>query len=428
MAKTQAISSFNEKWSWLIVGVLRLIVGAVFIFSGIVKGIDPWGSIYKFTEYLNSFGLTGFEPFMLFMAMSVAAFEFMFGVFILVGCYRKVAPLLLILMMCAMLPLTFYIAVTDNVKDCGCFGDAIVISNWATFWKNIFITCALVYLYFYNKRLNNFYGVSVQWIVGLFTFIYIMVISLIGYFYQPLIDFRPYKIGTKIATTISDDDSANNFAFIYEKNGNKRTFSVDSIPDESWTFVERKEIGNKKSVQDEGISIFDNGENITDSVLSNEGEHILLLFPNLSDVDISYTYMINEICDFAKSHGIGVVGLTSASDDKIAEWNDLSMASYKLYVIDDSELKAIARGNPAIVYVKDGVIEWKQTLQSISSERMLREADNFSQIIIGLDNGKMLMMINIGYVALMILLIIINRSHKVIKLKPLRNRRIKIKT
>ncbi|MEF9923810.1 MAG: DoxX family protein [Muribaculaceae bacterium] len=413
----QKLNKFNKKRCRWIVAILRLFIGSVFIFSGFVKGIDPWGSIYKFAEYISSFGFSNFEPFLLFMAMSVAIFEFIFGVFVLLGCYRKIAPMLLLIVMFVMLPLTFYISITDNVNDCGCFGDAIVISNWATFIKNIFITLALVYLCFYNKRLKNIYGVSVQWLVCLFTFSYIMVICFIGYFYQPLIDFRPYKVGTKIASTLEEEINSDNYLFVYEKDGIKKDFSMDSLPDETWNFVERKEIKSHSLPKIEGISIFENDEDITSKVLSSEGEQIILLFPNLKEVDISSTYMINEICDFAKTYGINVIGLTSASKNAIAEWNDLSMASYKLYVIDDSELKAIARGNPAIVYVKDGIIEWKQSLQSISSERLLSEANTFSQIIEKADNGKVLTYINIAYIISLTILLLINRTHKVIKFK-----------
>ena len=412
------IKELNTRWSPLIVAFLRIVIGGVFIFSGFVKAVDPWGSIYKFADYFNVFGFPGLEPFLLFMAVSLAVFEFMFGIFLFLGCYRRATPVLLLIMMAVMLPLTLYLAISGKVGDCGCFGDAIVLTNWETFFKNIPITLGLIYLYFYNKSLKNIYGVAVQWIVGLFTFVYILVIAFIGYFYQPLIDFRPFKAGTKIAASSPESEIDVQYIFIYQKDGVQKEFGLDSLPDETWDFVDRKPVISYKPHADSGISIFNGDTDITDNVLKDEGELLMLLFPDMKDVDISYTYTINEIYDYAQAHGIGVIGLTSGSPQEINEWIDLSMASYKMYSIDDSQLKQIARGNPAIVYVKDGVIGWKRTMQSLSMEQFRQDNPDFMKLISDVDNSKLFMSLNIAYLISMIMLLIVNRTHKVVKLRP----------
>lgn len=417
------IKELNIRWSPFIVAFLRLVIGGVFIFSGFVKAIDPWGTIYKFADYFNMFGFTGIEPFLLFMAVTLAVIEFMFGIFLLLGCYRRATPIILLIMMAVMLPLTLYLAVTGKVSDCGCFGDVIVLTNWQTFLKNIPLTLGLIYLYFFNKSLKNIYGVAVQWIVGFFTFTYIVIIAFIGYFYQPLIDFRPFKVGTKIAASSPEPENDLQYKFIYQKDGVQKEFGIDSLPDDSWTFVDRKETVSSKSGVDSGISIFEGDNDITDSVLEDEGEKLLLLFPDMKDVDISYTYTINEIYDYAQAHGIEVIGLTSGSQEAINEWVDLSMASYKMYSLDDSELKQIARGNPAIVYVKDGVIGWKRTMQSVSSEHFRQDNPDFMKLISDVDNSKLFMTLNITYIVAMLVLLVINRTHKVIKFRPFRHKK-----
>ncbi|MDD2961239.1 MAG: DoxX family protein [Muribaculaceae bacterium] len=406
-----------------IVGTLRVLVGALFIFSGFVKAIDPWGSLYKFEEYINVLGFEGLLPLVSFLAIVVGAFEFVLGVFILLGCYRRVAPILLLLMMLIMLPLTLYIAVTDAVGNCGCFGDVVDLSNWATFIKNIFITAGLVYLLLYNKRLKNIYGAAVQWIVVLLSSLFILIIAFIGYFYQPLLDFRPFKDGGNLIHTIDKEkvDDGDNYVFIYERAGEKKEFTVDSLPSEEWTFVDRYEKAKELKVDHSELVISKGGEDITQSIILAQGEQVIFLFPNLSEVEISYTYVINEINEMAQSRGISVVGLTSADSGSISEWRDISMASYPMYIIDDSVLKQIARGNPAIVYLKDGVVQWKRTMRSIPVESLVSGNQDLSEVVEELESEKWLLMLTILYLGSMMLLLIINRSHKVINFRRLKD-------
>ena len=185
--------------------LLRLMVGAVFLFSGFTKGIDPWGSIYKFDEYLRSFGFYDYNGLLTFMAFSVSAVEFMLGAFMLLGIYRRFTPWAMLAMMTVMVPLTLYIAITNDVADCGCFGDAITLSNWGTFWKNVALTVALVYLVIFNRKVKNIYGFAVQWIVAVLSVAYLLMVAWLGYSFQPLIDFRPFPVGTIVS---GNDDAA----------------------------------------------------------------------------------------------------------------------------------------------------------------------------------------------------------------------------
>lgn len=428
MAKNVDCACCKAEWRTWLVWLLRIVVGSIFIFSGFVKAIDPWGSIYKFGEYLNSFGLHGFDSLLLFSAVSVSVIEFVLGIFLFLGIYRRVTPVLMLAMMIVMLPLTLYIALTDNVADCGCFGDAVVVSNWASFLKNVVITVALCFLLPYNKGVKNIYGFAVQWMVAMASVAYVIVIAMAGYFYQPLIDFRPFPVGTKIAqngnNNSGDADGINaNYIFTYEKDGVRREFSLDSLPDESWTFVDRELLPSRSLTEDSLHEKSDNmrpvtviGENYenADSVILDSGEQMLFLFPDLNDVVISFTYLINELYDFSQSHGIDVIGLTSSDNAAIAEWNDLSMASYKMYRMDDSELKMLARGNPAAVYLRDGVIMWKRTLQSISIDKVSTAGD-MDDLTSDFEPKRWLYFFTTVYGAFLLLVLIINRTHIIVK-------------
>lgn len=395
---------------------MRFLVGGVFIFSGFVKAIDVWGSIYKFDDYVAILNLSWFASLTHFGGFAVAMFEFVAGVLLFVGCFRRSTPIALSAMMAVMLPLTLYLAITDAVPDCGCFGDAIVISNWATFFKNVFLTAALVYLVRYNKRVVNYYGRAVQWMILVGAMCYSGYIALYGFNVQPMLDFRPFKVGTPLVSETQDDAE---FRFIYRKGNVTQEFSIDSIPeDDEWEFVDRIAIGD--TISNETLTILDeNGDDITANVISNEGEQFLLTFPDIQDVAVSYTYTINELCDFANTHGISLVGLTSGNAEAIDNWKDISMADYDLYTVDDTILKQLVRGNPAIVYLKDGVIVWKRSMRSFNVEPDDDEAFQFDEYIQkSADEGnKNLRKVSITFVAFLIGLLILNRSHLLLNVK-----------
>lgn len=390
--------------------LLRLATGGVFAFSGFAKAIDPWGSVYKFGEYLSAFGLADLDWSLLFLAISAGTIEFALGIFMIFGIYRRFTPAMMLLAMLVMLPVTGYLAFTDAVADCGCFGDALVLSNWSTFAKNVLLTPLILYLCAYNRFVKNVYGFAVQWMVAFLSMAYALALAFIGFYMQPLIDFRPYPVGAPVMSLYEPSDEPE-FVFTYEKNGVKQSFTIDSLPDDTWTYIDRRPIhGTKRSDAPDAIAITQLDGTPADSVLLSSGEQILLLFPDLDKVGIAYTYLINEMYDYARSHGIDVVGLTSADAHTVAEWDDLSMASYTLYSIDDSTLKMIARGNPAVVYLRDGRVVWKRTLQSISMDYITRERD-LEGIGSDFDRSRWLKALTLGYLMLMAVLLVLNRTH-----------------
>ncbi|MGN1246815.1 MAG: BT_3928 family protein, partial [Muribaculaceae bacterium] len=401
---------FNGSLGIATVLLLRLVVGGTFAFAGFAKAIDPWGSVYKFGEYLAAFGFAHLDWSLLFLAVSAGTIEFALGIFMIFGIYRRFTPITMLAAMLVMLPVTGYIAITDAVPDCGCFGDALVLGNRATFAKNLILTPLIIYLCTFNRYVKNVYGFAVQWIVALLSIAYAMILAFIGYYIQPLIDFRPYPIGAPIVSLYEPADEPQ-YEFTYEKNGTKRSFTIDSLPDDTWTYVDRREIhGTVRNNAPDAIAISTLDGSPADSVLLRSGEQILLLFPDLNKVGIAYTYLINEMHDYARSHGIDVVGLTSADAKAVAEWNDLSMASYSLFSIDDSTLKMIARGNPAVVYLRDGHVVWKRTLQSISMEYITNERD-MDGIGSDFNQSRWLKALSLIYALLMVLVLIVNRTH-----------------
>ena len=182
-----------------------------------------------------------------------------------------------------------------------------------------------------------------------------------------MVDFRSYKVGTEFIPKNSSDNIT--FNFIYEKNGIKQSFDIDSLPDSTWTFVERTKIGSD-STTNHSITIYDlNNNDVTSEVITNEGEQIILLFPEIKYADISYSFMTNEMDNYIKNRGGELIGIFATNDKKqIKDWVDRSLIQWPIYTAEDTSIKEIARGKGSVVYLKDGIIHWKRTLSSIPTD------------------------------------------------------------
>ncbi len=394
------------KWiTWLI----RELTGFVFIFSGFVKAIDPWGTLYKTEDYLAAMGLSIWPNLVIVGVFFLCAIEFFIGVFLAMGCFRKGSAVASLLLMCFMLPLTLWIAVFNPVSDCGCFGDAFIISNWATFWKNVVLTACTLWLVRYNRYCACLITPALQWIAAIATAAFIFTIEFAGYIYQPLIDFRPFPNGTSIIEE-SAEDSGENYIFVYTKDGKTEDFTIDNLPDEEdgWVFADRKEIssaGKSDDNENDGFHISKGQEDVTEDVISEDKDFILLLMPDMGNVSISTTWKINSLYDWAKLHNIEMIAAVSGSAHEIENWEDLSMPEYPIYTADDTSIKELARGNPAVVYVEKGIIKWKSTLRAINTDDFMANGASSQPMSFARDNRHFLPNCIYLYLAVMAMLV-----------------------
>lgn len=397
--------------------ILRLLTGAVFIFSGFVKMIDPWGTLYKFQDYMAVWHLDLSANLLLVGVFALCIYEFLVGVFLATGSFRRSAPVMGLVLMAVMLPLTLWIAVADPVSDCGCFGDAVVISNWQTFWKNVAITAALAWLVVFNRLPGCIIRPSLQWMGLIASAAYMTVIGLLGYAYQPLLDFRPYPVGSTLYAQDDDEeeDESEDIMFVYSKDGEEKKFSIDdTLPseDEGWVFVRREESAApvESDVADPSadadsksfrIWSVDGNDDVTEEALSGRTDRLLLLMPDLDKVSIATTWKINSLYSWAEAHDIDMVAVVSASPEEIERWDDLSLPAYPIYTAEDTEIKMLARGNPAIVYLNDGRIAWKSTLRALPNDDFLVEEASARPMEFSHDNKRILLNISGVYLALM---------------------------
>ncbi len=362
----ERFKTFNCKHQVLIVWCLRIIIGCTFIISGLSKMIDPWGFVYKIEQYLSVWGIILNRPLVVASSMSLSATEFVLGSMMLLGCYRRGSTWLLSMIMVVMLPLSLYIAISNPVSDCGCFGDFFVMSNLATLVKNIAISGFLVYLLWNNKKVEGFINVYTQWLSGLFCLIYIIYIGILGYNVQPIVDFRDYKVGTNLVEKINlavEQDV--DFEFIYEKDGVRKNFTSENLPDTTWTYIDRTLIDENTNAS--MIAIYDGDEDVTRDVLNDTGNEIILLIPEIDNADISHSYLINEMYDYIAITGGSMIGIVASGENNLEYWIDISMADYPLYSAEDTDIKELARGDISVIYLKDGIIKWKRVLNSIPS-------------------------------------------------------------
>lgn len=397
-----------------LIWVMRVLVGGIFILTGFVKSIDPWGSYYKIGEYLQAWGWEIPSQLVVIAAYLLGGVEFVLGFLLLLGCYQRTAPWLLLIMMAFMLPLTAYLLFDSPVADCGCFGDFLVISNTATFIKNIFITAALIYLVRYNTKIRGLFVPYLQWIVGGLLTLYILIVAVFGYNVQPLLDFRRFAPGTQLLADGEDqEEDEAQYEFIYEKSGHRKSFTIDNLPDSSWQFVDRHLLSGSEE-QSDGFAIISDGEDIAPQIISTEGEQFIVTIPDMKGVDLSYTYLLNDLNRFVESRGGSMVALVSGDSRDVEWWRDVSMASYPIYSAEPNLVKELARGRAALVYLKDGVVQWKRALSSISYSFVTETPTE--EITDTLDplTGYILNLLSLVFLTLLVGLFVLDRSGRLV--------------
>lgn len=406
-----------------LVWIFRLIVGATFVLSGFTKSIDVWGSYYKIEEYLQVWGWDIPSSLVVLASFLLGGVEFVCGCLLLLGCYKRVAVWVLTLMMAFMLPLTLYIVIADPVADCGCFGDFLIISNSATFIKNIFLTLFLVYLLKFNRKVDGLFVPYVQWVIGGLLSLYILIVALFGYNIQPMIDFRRFDSGTDLLAAGSGEEGDEAvYDFIYEKDGREESFTIDNLPDSTWTFVDRRLVRGSESVTD-GFAVISDGENIAEDIIDPETDQFIVTIPDITKVDLSYTYLLNELNDYITERGGSMVALVNADEDGIERWRDVSMASYEIYTAEPTLIKELARGHAAIVFLHEGVVVWKRTLSSINYTIVTETPPGEIDSELDPSSGKILQWLTLTFVAVIVAIMILDRSGRLVAWLLRRRRR-----
>ena len=363
------------------VNVCRLVVAATFILSGFVKAVDPTGTQYKIDDYLKALGLAQYVPEFAVLASSVllSAVEFCLGVFLLFAVWRRVVSRLMVAVMCIMTPITLWLAIANPISDCGCFGDAVTLTNWETLGKNIVLLACSLVVAVWPMDMGRFISRSNQWIVLNYTVVFILVLSGYSLYTLPPLDFRPYHIGADIRKGMEIPEGAQQpqfeTTFIMEKNGERREFGIDNYPDSTWTYIDTRTVqtakGYEPPIHDFSITRTDDGEDITESVLGDKDYTFLLISPHLELADDSRLDLINQIYDYAEANGYTFFCLTASGDRGVERWKDQTGAEYPFCMTDETTLKTMIRSNPGLILIRDGKVIRKWGRNELPDETVL---------------------------------------------------------
>ena len=321
------------------VNICRLVLALTFIFSGFVKAVDPLGTQYKIQDYLTALGIGRMVPDFTTLATSVllAATEFFLGICLLFAIRRRIVSKLVLIIMVVMTPLTLWLALSNPISDCGCFGDALVLTNWQTFWKNVILLGCAVVVWKWPLEMGRLISQSNQWIVMNYSLVFILLfISGKSLYTLPQLDFRPYHIGADIRT--------------------------------GW---QKMMEGEESPYQELFIEQLKDGEDITEQILNDKGYTFLLIAPHLEQADDSRLDEINQMYEYSIDNGYPFYCLTASGEKAIEKWCDLTGAEYEFCQTDDITLKTIVRSNPGLVLMKDGKVIRKWSHNNLPTEEEL---------------------------------------------------------
>lgn len=421
----------KQRLLWILVNVCRLVIAAAFIFSGMSKVIDPHGTEYKLHDYAEAFGLAELMPsfLALILAIALAVFELRIGFCTLFGIYRRFTSRAAVAFMAVFTPLTLYLALTNPISDCGCFGDAWVLTNWQTFFKNVVLmACSLVVMRWHELQ-TRLISEARQWVVLIFAQLYALAIAIYALWFLPIYDFRPYRIGANLPELMQACGEGEYVtSFLMEKDGEQQWFTTDSYPDSTWTYVDDK----TELVGDVVPPVIDNfqmytwpeSDDITDMVLSDPGYTFLLIAPILENAEDGHMYAYNSVYEYAIKQGYPFYCLTSSSDAGIVRWQEMTGAEYPFCRTDELTLKTMVRSNPGLILIKDGVVvnKWPYTDMPELDENSPRlEQSDYGQID-QVSRGRQILKIILWFILPLIVVTFLDRAWLWVKSLMKRNR------
>ena len=346
----------------------RIFVGIVFVFSGFVKTVDPLGSAYKFGDYFYAFGLGFLEPLSLPLSVILSSAELTMGIALLLAYRMRFFSWLVMIFMSFFTVLTFILAIDNPITDCGCFGDALILTNWQTFYKNIVIQIFVVLILLQRNNFREITRRSAEWAVVGCVFLFFSSFAVYSYFHLPILDFRPYSVGSNIPHKMliphdaPGDVYETNLIYLNKNTGREESFTLENFPTDTalYSFVDAQSVllskGYEPEIRDFYVSSM-NGNDITDIIIHDPGFSFLLISHNLSDANKKAIKKAEDYARFAKlTENTRFYCLTASSSqviDQISEDLDLS---YEFYHADEITLKTIVRSNPGLLLLKNGTI------------------------------------------------------------------------
>lgn len=353
----------------LLFHISRIIIGVTFIFSGFVKGVDPLGSAYKFSDYFLAAHLPQWPELALIFSFLFSGAEFLIGIAMLTGIYMNFTSWVALFFMTFFTILTFILAIFNPVSDCGCFGDAIKLTNWQTFYKNVFFLILVIFIFIFRKKIRLNFNKLFEPVVVAISIISFYGVSFYSYNHLPIIDFRPYSRGSNIIEKMTippgapSDEYQTQLIYKNKKTGELKTFSMENYPWQdtlTWQWVETRSVLIKKGytppIHDFSISSPD-GINITDSILLSNKFVYLAIAYNLKKADKEALKKLDTLAMYcANTTDIAFYAVTASTSNDI---NTITSELHLMYTFnnaDETMLKTVIRSNPGMLLLYKGTI------------------------------------------------------------------------
>lgn len=356
---------FSKRYSPGALTICRLLVGALFIFSSFTKGVDPLGTKYKMLDYLSAYHMTWLNNLAMVLAVLMILAEFIVGFCLITKMLPRLAVLGATLLMLFFTFTTLFDALYNMVPDCGCFGTAIKMSNWQTFYKNLVIDTLLIPLIMNNKLLENKLGKGVQWLIAILFALAFLGFEFYNYRHLPVVDFMDWKVGKQMSAS-SNEETKIYLTYKNKATGEKQEFLSpnypwnDSVWMSEWEFVQQRMEGGTKFL---GFSALDEDDNdVTDLILDTEN---LLMFTShdLAKVTEKEWAKVKEITEEAGSRGYYVVWVVANEPEYVEQLREKYDFLYEVYYADALEIKPIVRSNPGLIWLDNGLVKdkWSST-------------------------------------------------------------------
>lgn len=373
----------------ILVVLCRILLGIVFTFSGFVKSVDPQGFAYKLQDYFTAFGLASLHPTAYVLAVLLVSLEFYVGLLLLFGELRKFATVMITLFMIFFTPLTLYLAIANPVSDCGCFGDAIKLTNWQTFWKNVPLLLASIFLLLELRSTSSSKPSCFKCKIirnSLFP-ILLALFALFPSFWAtvdlPMIDFRPYRIGANLQEGMVIPEGAPQdeyqTEFVYEKDGVQKKFTEFDYPwdDSTWHYVSSENIlvqrGYEPPIHDFALETMTGENKVRDLLATDSVLRLLVVTPfleTLNDDDIS---QLNTLQSQIEASGMQLFHGTAASQDLQEDLYKRGLQT-TLYTTNERTLKTIVRASTGVVLIRNAVVLNKWRLHATPTANYFNEA------------------------------------------------------
>lgn len=344
--------------------ISRILVGVLFIISGFIKANDPLGFSYKLDEYFTVFNMPWLSFAALALAIIICAFEIGLGVALLLGAKMKFTSWSLLLMILFFTGLTFYSWHYNKVTDCGCFGDALHLTPFQSFMKDVVLLVLIFFIFIKRNEITPLFGERAATLLAYTGFIASFSFSVYCVRNLPVIDFRPYAIGKSIPDGMKLPEGAITdsvvMVFIYEKDGKQLELGMDDIKsiDDTYKFIDRKDKvireGDKAPIHDFSI-VSSDGTDITADVLSMDQVFLLVAY-DINKSDDKVQSRINDFVNLAQQKGVEFIGLTSSSPKEVEAYRHEHNSLFDYYYCDATTLKTMIRSNPGLMLLKKGSV------------------------------------------------------------------------